>query len=118
MPLLYQNAYGGLDNRFHSGPFERRLHAHRRTRLQFDHPGLYPRNPVGKGYLVIPDSFDEVELPNLEDPPDLLTAERLITAQARALVSAAFALVLRLDRRADLPTVLVHGPRCLVSTAG
>jgi hypothetical protein len=47
--------------------------------MQFDHPGLYPRNPVGKGYLVLPDPVDEVELPNLEDPADLLTAERLIT---------------------------------------
>ena len=46
--------------------------------MQFDHPGLYPRNPVGKGYLVLPDPVDGIELPNLEDPADMLTAERLI----------------------------------------
>jgi len=77
--------------------------------LQFDHPGLYPRNPVGKGYLVIPDSFDEVELPNLEDSRRLAHRRATDHAQARALVSAAFALVLRLDRRADLPRYLFMG---------
>jgi len=80
MPLLYQNAYGGLDNRV---PIPAHLEKdYLRTvalGLQFDHPGLYPRNPVGKGYLVAPDPIDGVELPNLEDPADLLTAERLIT---------------------------------------
>jgi hypothetical protein len=79
MPLLYQNAYGGLDNRV---PIPAHLQDdYMRTvalGMQFDHPGLYPRNPVGKGYLVLPDPIDEVELPNLEDPADLLTAERLI----------------------------------------
>jgi hypothetical protein len=80
MPLLYQNAYGGLDNRV---PVPAHLEKdYRRTvalGMQFDHPGLYPRNPVGKGYLVSPDPVDGVELPNLEDPADLLTAERLAT---------------------------------------
>ena len=80
MPLLYQNAYGGLDNRV---PIPAQLEQdYMRTvalGMQFDHPGLYPRNPVGKGYLVSPDPVDGVELPNLEDPADMLTAERLIT---------------------------------------
>ncbi len=80
MPLLYQNAYGGLDNRV---PIPAQLEEdYMRTvalGMQFDHPGLYPRNPVGKGYLVLPDPIDGVELPNLEDPADMLTAERLIT---------------------------------------
>ena len=82
MPLLYQNAYGGLDNRV---PIPAELEEdYMRTvalGMQFDHPGLYPRNPVGKGYLVLPDPVDGVELPNLEDPADILTAARLITRQ-------------------------------------
>lgn len=46
--------------------------------LAFDHPGLYPRNPIGKGYLVYPEPpILNVELPNLEDPTDRLTTERL-----------------------------------------
>ncbi len=80
IPLLYQNAYGGLDNRV---PIPAHLEDdYMRTvalGMQFDHPGFYPRNPVGKGYLVLPDPVDGVELPNLEDPADLLCAERLIT---------------------------------------
>jgi hypothetical protein len=80
MPLLYQNAYGGLDNRV---PIPAQLEEdYMRTvalGMQFDHPGLYPRNPAGKGYLVLSDHVDGVELPNLEDPADMLTAERLIT---------------------------------------
>jgi hypothetical protein len=80
MPLLYQNAYGGLDNRVpipaHLEEDYMRAGALGR---QFDLPGLYPRNPVGKGYLVLTDPIDGVELPNLEDPADLLTAERLCT---------------------------------------
>src|SRR5690606_5960313 len=44
----------------------------------FDHPGLYPRNPIGKGYLVYPDPpIVGLELPNLEDPSDRLTPQRL-----------------------------------------
>ena len=80
MALLYQNAYGGLDHRV---PIPAHLKDdYMRTvalGVQFDHPGLYPRNPVGKGYLVLPEPVDEVELPNLENPADLLTAERLLT---------------------------------------
>jgi len=80
MPLVYKNAYGGLDNRVPI-PADIRDEYLKSVMngLQYDHPGLYPRNPVGKGYLVFADPVDGVELPNLEDPSDLLTPERLIT---------------------------------------
>jgi hypothetical protein len=82
MPLTYDNAYGGLDNRVPI-PADVRDEYMRLVELgmQFDHPGLYPRNPVGKGYLVLPDPVPGFELPNLEDPADLLTADRLITGR-------------------------------------
>jgi hypothetical protein len=48
------------------------------ARLVAAHPGMYPRNPVGKGYAVIREPFADAELPLLEDPTDLLTPERLI----------------------------------------
>jgi hypothetical protein len=80
MPLLYQNAYGGLDNRVPiPAQLEKDYMRAVALGMQFDHPGLYPRNPVGKGYLVLPEPVDGVELPNLEDPADLLAAERLCT---------------------------------------
>jgi hypothetical protein len=54
-------------------------------RLEFDHPGVYPRNPFGKGYVVLPDPVEwDVELPNLEDPDDLLTPERLLVRDPAA----------------------------------
>jgi hypothetical protein len=82
MPLVNENAFGGLDNRVPI-PADLRDEYMRLVELgmQFDHPGLYPRNPVGKGYVVLPDPIPGLELPNLEDPTDMLTAERLITGK-------------------------------------
>lgn len=34
-----------------------------------DHPGVYPRNPIGRGYYVVPaERAEPMMLPNLEDP--------------------------------------------------
>jgi len=80
VPLLYQLAYGGLDARVPVPEEELPTYMDLvRAGLVYDHPGLYPRNPVGKGYIVYPGPVEGLELPNLEDPSDLLTAERLIT---------------------------------------
>jgi hypothetical protein len=80
VPLLYQLAYGGLDARVPIPEDELPLYLSLAgAGLAYDHPGLYPRNPVGKGYLVFPGPVEGLELPNLEDPRDLLTPERLIT---------------------------------------
>lgn len=45
------------------------------------HPGIYPRNPAGRGYVVSDDSslIDGLLLPNIEHPGDLITPQRLIT---------------------------------------
>jgi hypothetical protein len=42
-------------------------------------PFLYPRNPCGRGYLIEPEqeAVELLELPNLEDPSDPLTPEKL-----------------------------------------
>ncbi len=75
--LTYENAYGGIDWRVQISDQED-------PELLFsfvndqDHPGLYPRNPFGKGYLVEPGEVPDMEMPNLEEPADLLTPERLI----------------------------------------
>jgi hypothetical protein len=78
MPLLYQVAYGGLDARV---PIPEAVAADYDILLRagqaYDHPGLYPRNPVGKGYVALHGAVPGLELPNLEDPSDLLTPERL-----------------------------------------
>jgi len=80
MAMTYANAYGGIDWRVPpedlSSPLLPQL-------LKVDHPGLYPRNPFGKGYLVQTGDVPGMEMPNLEDPADLLTAERLIVGDPR-----------------------------------
>lgn len=63
MEIRYEKAYGGKDQR--SRP---------------DLPFYYPRNPMGKGMAIknIPEVVEGLPLPNLEDPEDLLTPERVI----------------------------------------
>jgi hypothetical protein len=79
MPLIYANAYGGLDPRVPIPEPERQDYlALAEQGLAFDHPGSYPRNLAGKGYLVLPEPIQGLEMPNLENPRDLLTAERLV----------------------------------------
>lgn len=74
MPVVNANAYGGWDARV---PMPRSDAIADIVARQYEHPGIYPRNPFGKGYVVVPEMPDnEVELPNLEDPSDRLTPER------------------------------------------
>ena len=63
MPMRYEYAYGGVD--LVSIP-----------ELEFH----YPRNPMGKGFVLknTAETIEGLPLPNLEDPQDLLTAERII----------------------------------------
>ncbi|WP_437546667.1 DUF2169 domain-containing protein [Sorangium sp. So ce367] len=78
MPITWELAYGGTDPRVElrgEVPLPRLAMAS----LGIDHPGTYPRNPLGKGYLVDRAPLHGAELPNLEDPLDRLTPERLLT---------------------------------------
>lgn len=75
MDLHYTRAYGGVDDRVPVPPPRSFWDL---LRLRGDHPGVYPRNQSGKGYLVVDSPIDGVELPNLEDPDHLLTADNLI----------------------------------------
>lgn len=62
MPLRYELAYGGVD--ISSDP---------------KMPAAYARNHLGRGYAIrnAPEVIGGLELPNLEDPADVLTPERL-----------------------------------------
>jgi hypothetical protein len=62
MDLRYERAYGGVD--IYSDP-----------KVQC----VYGRNHLGRGFAVanVPRAVDNLPLPNLEDPRDLLTPERL-----------------------------------------
>jgi hypothetical protein len=81
IPLDDEHAYGGIDPRVPIPPILRPEDA---LAAVADHPGAYPRNPMGKGYLVVRERVDGVELPNLEDPDDLLTDERLVVGDPRS----------------------------------
>lgn len=77
MPLRWENAYGGVDARVRPTR-DVTLDQFLTGAMCADGPGYYPRNPIGKGYLVRNEPLDGAEMPNLEDPEDLLTAERLV----------------------------------------
>jgi hypothetical protein len=64
MPLVYERAYGGTDLT---------------AAMEF----AYPRNPVGRGMVVLEVPGAAVLLPNFEDPADLLTPERLVLGEAK-----------------------------------
>jgi len=86
IPLEYQYAYGGKD-----------LLAEKPIRDQFEQekslsflgeifdplegsPFRYPRNPAGKGYIIEAhdETIESLELPNIEDPYNLLTPDTLL----------------------------------------
>ncbi|MEO7242696.1 MAG: DUF2169 domain-containing protein [Variovorax sp.] len=62
MDLRFERAYGGTD-----------VFSDKSTVYP------YPRNPLGKGFAVLntPESVENLQLPNLEDPEDPLAPERL-----------------------------------------
>lgn len=85
LPISYRRAYGGVDYRVppvtEVTP-ESVAELVLRLRLGF-HPGAYPRNPVGTGFVVVDGPRQPVALPNFEDPRDLLTPERLVVGDVR-----------------------------------
>lgn len=81
VPLTHANAYGGVDRRVRPKG-EVTLAQFALAALGADHPGLYPRNPIGKGYLVNPEPLDRAMAPNVEDVLDLLTEDRLVVGDA------------------------------------
>ncbi len=80
VPLTWANAYGGIDWRV-AIPDAEALSAvglpQEALRTLVDHPGLYPRNPFGSGYLAAAGEVPGLLAPALEDPADPLTDERL-----------------------------------------
>jgi hypothetical protein len=83
IPLAWESAYGGVDQAARADigdPFEEPLKG---AGVEPDPRfGLfaYPRNPVGRGYLIEPTkaAFDACELPLIEDPQALLIPDNLV----------------------------------------
>jgi hypothetical protein len=74
IPICFENAYGGID--------ETAAVPAQKTLMDFfrRHPGAYPRNTVGRGYIITEsrEGVEALQLPNVEHPDQLLTSENLI----------------------------------------
>lgn len=77
IPLRYENAYGGYDAAVPM-PEPKVL-----ADVFVSHPGVYPRNPAGRGYVVHGDArtLEELVLPNVEHPKQRLTPENLLVGR-------------------------------------
>lgn len=91
LPLSYAFAYGGRDvvaEAAHGNPAEYlRPYLPPETtdgQIRGASPFVYPKNPIGRGYLVekTAAAVEAAQLPNLEDPGDPLTPERLVAGHA------------------------------------
>ncbi len=91
VPLRYTHAYGGRDEAAEAQygnpyvdlqPYEDKKNCD----LSKASPFLYPRNPCGRGFLVEASAaaVEALRLPNLEDPLDPLTPERLAAGEPEA----------------------------------
>lgn len=84
IPLTFDNAYGGIDH-FAEETLEIPPKEILAAMPEMDwkavySPYRYPRNYGGKGYVVLdnPRAFENLELPNLEDPEMPLTPDNLL----------------------------------------
>ncbi|HTU58596.1 MAG TPA: DUF2169 domain-containing protein [Polyangiales bacterium] len=81
--LSWHNAYGGVDRvalAKHGDPLEQHYRELQEPYQAEFGAYAYPRNRAGKGYLIeaTAEALAACHLPNLEEPADLLTPERLI----------------------------------------
>jgi hypothetical protein len=87
-PLGWREAYGGIDALSREkldAPLLTPLQKYLSHDLKFATAAAYPRNPVGKGYLLEDrPEIDGLELPTVEDPDDLLTPGRLFAGHPDA----------------------------------
>ncbi|HEY0136240.1 MAG TPA: DUF2169 domain-containing protein, partial [Nannocystis sp.] len=86
VPLHHGSAYGGRDRggeAVHGNPLltdPSLVRGFEGVDLDAASPFIYPRNPAGRGYLVesTPGAVEQLQLPLLEDPTDLLSPERIV----------------------------------------
>jgi len=90
MPLGYDRAYGGIDAVAEARLGDPTAPIKACLPREAQGPGSseysYPRNFAGKGYLIeaTPDAVETLVLPNLEDPADRLTPDRVVVGSTRA----------------------------------
>ena len=84
MELSWRRAYGGIDPSVPHEPIDRVVELLRLFSPE-DHPGAYPRNPAGRGWVIHDDRqrIDGMLLPNFETPSHLLAPHRLVVGDRR-----------------------------------
>ncbi|PRQ04059.1 hypothetical protein ENSA5_11070 [Enhygromyxa salina] len=89
LELSWRRAYGGIDLSLPHAPVEDMLDLFRLFSPE-QHPGAYPRNPAGRGWVLnnIPSMVDGMALPNFESPSHLLSPSRLIIGDRRRWAQA------------------------------
>ena len=82
MPLGYDRAYGGVDP---SVDYPEPADGAEALGMLMTAPGAYPRNPVGRGFVVgnDPERVDGLLLPNIERADQLLRPDRIVCADMR-----------------------------------
>ena len=88
LPLGWKEAYGGID-RWARPALDAEFVDPFRPWVDFDltdvTPAAYPRNPVGRGFVIREtQELEGMDLPTLEDPNDLLTPRRLLAGSPDA----------------------------------
>jgi len=87
MPIRYDRAYGGTDERTalrHPDPYEEALRGLLSEEAFYSSSTYsYPRNPAGRGYVVDEESLDGTPLPNLEWPDRLLALDHMVVSLDR-----------------------------------
>lgn len=80
IPLTWDRAYGGVDPSVPRDEDPETVGEWLDYLTLVMHPGVYPRNPVGRAYVVNAHAWllNERPLPNFEDPDDLLTPARIL----------------------------------------
>ena len=74
IPICYENAYGGVDETLPIPEPKTLMDCFRR------HPGAYPRNMEGRGYVVTErrEALEGLLLPNVQHPQQLLTPDNIV----------------------------------------
>ncbi len=93
MPISYTRAYGGKDRHADiAQPDDYAAWVSKSTDEPIEDysPYMYPRNSMGRGYVVFPnrEALDGLALPNLEMPTNLLSPQNLVLGSAQRWPSA------------------------------
>lgn len=112
LELSWRRAYGGIDLSLAHAPVESAADFLRAFTPE-QHPGVYPRNPSGRGWVINDASaVDGMLLPNFETPSHLLSPGRLVVGDRQLWTRAPIPAGLGWYRQAWFPRSTLLGLPC------